>query len=148
MYMCNVRYYCIFRVNRYQKQFSLDEKLERWKYEESKLDFIEVRYFLFLLFLLYWGKISFLIFSPMLSFVLKGNWYFVGAALTKSWPLRRANPLLPWFPGGFRVLEGIDKKKNRKDYQDFQEIFCSFSLKSCGSYLQWWVGALVRKQKG
>lgn len=31
----------IYRVNRYQKQFSLDEKLERWKYEESKLDFIE-----------------------------------------------------------------------------------------------------------
>ena len=35
-----------FRVNRYQKQFSLDEKLERWKYEESKLDFIEVSLFL------------------------------------------------------------------------------------------------------
>ena len=30
------------RVNRYQKQFSLDDKLAKWKYEESKLDFLEV----------------------------------------------------------------------------------------------------------
>ena len=30
------------RVNRYQKQFTLDDKLAKWKYEESKLDFLEV----------------------------------------------------------------------------------------------------------
>ena len=32
----------LHRVNRYQKQFSLEDKLAKWKYEDSKLDFIEV----------------------------------------------------------------------------------------------------------
>jgi len=31
----------IFRVNRYQRQFSLEEKIEKYRYEASKLDFIE-----------------------------------------------------------------------------------------------------------
>lgn len=31
----------IYRVNRYQKQFTLEDKLAKWKYEDSKLDFIE-----------------------------------------------------------------------------------------------------------
>jgi len=31
----------IFRVNRYQRQFSLEEKLEKYRYEASKLDFLE-----------------------------------------------------------------------------------------------------------
>ena len=41
IYIVWMIFFFSFRVNRYQKQFSLDEKLERWKYEESKLDFIE-----------------------------------------------------------------------------------------------------------
>jgi len=31
----------IFRVNRYQRQFSLEDKLEKYRYEANKLDFLE-----------------------------------------------------------------------------------------------------------
>ena len=31
----------VFRVNRYQTQFTLDKKVDKYKYELSKMDFIE-----------------------------------------------------------------------------------------------------------